>query len=60
MTRNVAGAASSANEIASNISGVAQASQVTNEGVAQTRTAADDLARMSTQLQQIVSRFQLA
>ncbi len=59
MTRNVAEAASSANDIASNISGVAQSSQVTNEGVAQTRTSADDLARMSAELQQIVSRFQL-
>ncbi|MEU0555833.1 methyl-accepting chemotaxis protein [Dactylosporangium sp. NPDC006015] len=60
MTRNVAEAASGANEIASNISGVAQASQVTNDGVTQTRTSADDLARMSAELQQVVSRFQLA
>jgi methyl-accepting chemotaxis protein len=60
MTRNVAEAASSADEIAGNISGVAEASQVTNDGVAQTRTSADDLARMSAELQQIVARFQLA
>ncbi|MET7419042.1 methyl-accepting chemotaxis protein [Dactylosporangium sp. NPDC005555] len=60
MTRSVAEAATSANEIASTIGGVAQSSQVTTEGVAQTRTAADDLARMSVELQQIVARFQLA
>jgi methyl-accepting chemotaxis protein len=60
MTRSVAETAAGTNEIAGSISGVAQASQVTNDGVTQTRTSADDLARMSTELQQIVSRFQLA
>lgn len=60
LTEIVAEAASSANQIAGTISGVARSSQVTDEGVAQIRTAADDLARMSSRPQQIVSRFRVA
>ncbi|MFI5908045.1 methyl-accepting chemotaxis protein [Dactylosporangium sp. NPDC051541] len=59
MNRSVAFAAGNAGQIADNITGVARASQVTNDGVVQARTAADELARMSGDLQQIVSRFQL-
>jgi len=35
------------------------ASQRTTDGISHARTAADDLARMSSDLQQIVARFQL-
>jgi methyl-accepting chemotaxis protein len=59
MNRSVAFAAGNAGQIAENITGVARASQITNDGVVQARTAADELARMSGELQQIVSRFQL-
>jgi methyl-accepting chemotaxis protein len=59
MNRNVAFAADNAGQIAENITGVARASQLTSDGVIQARSAADDLARMSGDLQQIVSRFQL-
>ncbi|WP_426514103.1 hypothetical protein ACPPVO_27865 [Dactylosporangium sp. McL0621] len=59
MSRSVSFAADNAGRIADNITGVARASQLTNDGVVQARTAADDLARMSGDLQRIVSRFQL-
>jgi methyl-accepting chemotaxis protein len=57
MNRNVTEAATGSGEIAANVSGVAQAAQVTTEGVAQTQTAVAELARMSTDLHTQVSRF---
>jgi methyl-accepting chemotaxis protein len=58
MNRNVAEAATGAGEIAQNISGVATSAQVTTETVAEAQQAATDLARMSGDLQTLVSRFQ--
>jgi methyl-accepting chemotaxis protein len=57
MNRNVAEAATGAGEIAANITGVATAAQVTTESVSEAQTAAADLARMSGELQTLVSRF---
>ena len=57
MGRNVAEAAMASQEIAGNISGVATAAQVTTEGVSSTQQAVRDLARMSSDLHQLVSRF---
>jgi methyl-accepting chemotaxis protein len=57
MNRNVAEAATGAEEIAQNITGVASAAEVTTEGVAQSQQAVGELARMSSELQSAVSRF---
>jgi methyl-accepting chemotaxis protein len=57
MSRNVSEASVGASEIAQNISGVASAAQTTSTGVAQANTAAADLSRMSSSLQEIVDRF---
>jgi methyl-accepting chemotaxis protein len=57
MNRSVSEAASGSGEIATNISGVAMAAAMTTEGVSQTRLAAVDLARMSSELQILVQRF---
>jgi methyl-accepting chemotaxis protein len=57
MSRNVAEAATGATEIASNITGVATAAQTTSEGVNEARRTAEDLARMSGDLQQLVGQF---
>jgi methyl-accepting chemotaxis protein len=55
--RSVADAAGGVEEIAANISGVAQAAQVTSQGVADARETTAELARMSEQLRALVSRF---
>jgi methyl-accepting chemotaxis protein len=57
MSRNVAEAATGATEIASNITGVATAAQSTSAGVSESRRTAEDLARMSGDLQQLVGQF---
>jgi methyl-accepting chemotaxis protein len=57
MSRNVAEAATGVSEIASNITGVATAAQSTSAGVNESRRAAEDLAQMSSDLQQLVGRF---
>jgi methyl-accepting chemotaxis protein len=57
MNRSVSEAATGTSEIASNISGVATAASMTTEGVEQTRQAATELARMSSELQTLVERF---
>jgi methyl-accepting chemotaxis protein len=57
MNRNVTEAATGASQIAGNIAGVADAAQVTTEGVDQARQAATDLARMSGELRALVGRF---
>jgi methyl-accepting chemotaxis protein len=57
MNRSVSDVATGSSEIAGNISGVAEAAATTTEGVAQTQQAAVDLARMSAELQTLVTRF---
>ncbi|SDO03064.1 methyl-accepting chemotaxis protein [Geodermatophilus sp. DSM 45219] len=57
MNRSVAEAATGSGEIAGTISGVAHAASATTAGVAQTRQAAEELARMSGGLQELVQRF---
>jgi methyl-accepting chemotaxis protein len=59
MTRNVTEAATGSAEIASNISGVASATETTRGGVAQAQRAAEDLTRTSAELSTIVSRFRM-
>jgi methyl-accepting chemotaxis protein len=57
MTRSVAEAASGTNEIAANISGVAEAARATSEGVTQSQQATANLAQMSTSLRSLVATF---
>jgi methyl-accepting chemotaxis protein len=57
VSRNVAEASTGASEIAANITAVATAAQLTTEGVDESRRASEDLARMSSELQELVSRF---
>jgi len=57
MSRNVAEAATGSSEIAANITGVAEAAETTNGGVEESRRAAEDLARMSGELSQLVGQF---
>jgi methyl-accepting chemotaxis protein len=57
MNRNVAEAATGSNEIAMNISGVATAASATTAGVGDTQRAAEELARMSAEMQTLVQRF---
>ncbi|HEY0001175.1 MAG TPA: methyl-accepting chemotaxis protein, partial [Actinoplanes sp.] len=57
MNRSVAEAASGAGEIAQNITGVADAARMTSQGVAETQQATAELARMSTELNTLVSSF---
>ncbi|MEX2291024.1 MAG: methyl-accepting chemotaxis protein [Mycobacteriales bacterium] len=57
MSRNIAEAATGSTEIASNISGVASAAQTTSSGVTQSQAAANELARLATELQQLVNQF---
>jgi len=57
MSRNVAQAADGSTEIAENIIAVATAAQMTSSGVQDTRQAAGELARMSTELQTLVDAF---
>jgi len=57
MTRNVTEAARGAGEIAKNISGVAEAAQSTSHGAGDSQKAAQALAKMSTELRDLVGRF---
>jgi methyl-accepting chemotaxis protein len=59
MNRSVTEAATGSAEIASNISGVASAAQATTEGVGDAQRAVAELTRMSSELQTLVSRFQV-
>ena len=59
MARNVSEAAHGASTIASNINGVAQAAQNTSANVGEAQTAAEHLARMASQLRELVSRFKV-
>jgi methyl-accepting chemotaxis protein len=57
MNRNVAEAATGAGEIAQNITGVASAAEETTNSVAQAEQGVAELARMSSELHAVVSRF---
>ncbi|GIH94265.1 methyl-accepting chemotaxis protein [Planobispora siamensis] len=57
MNRSVVEAASGSSDIAANISVLAGAAHVTAEGVGHSRRAAADLADLSQQLRELVSRF---
>ncbi|GGS68341.1 methyl-accepting chemotaxis protein [Planobispora rosea] len=57
MNRGVAQAAAGTGRIADAVSSVATAVQLTSSGVSESRQAAEDLARMSSDLQIMVSRF---
>jgi methyl-accepting chemotaxis protein len=57
MNRSVTEVATGSSRIAETIAGVAAAASTTTSGVAQTRAAAEDLARMSGDLQMLVQRF---
>jgi methyl-accepting chemotaxis protein len=55
--RSVSEAATGAGEIARSITGVASAAQSTNAGVGESQRAAEELAQMSADLQQLVGQF---
>jgi len=59
MGRNVTDAASGSKDIADNIAGVAESAEVTTAAVAQTQHASEELARMSGELNDIVTRFRV-
>jgi len=57
MSRNVTEAAKGSGEVAKNITGVATAAQSTSAGASDSQKAAQSLARMSTELRELVSQF---
>jgi methyl-accepting chemotaxis protein len=57
MGRNVTESAQGSSEIARNIVSVAEAAQQTSHGASQTMTAANELARMSAGMKQLVAKF---
>jgi methyl-accepting chemotaxis protein len=57
MARNVTEAAKGAGDIAKNITTVTEVAQGTSMGASQTMNAATDLARMTAELKQLISRF---
>ncbi|MFI5843165.1 methyl-accepting chemotaxis protein [Catenuloplanes sp. NPDC051500] len=57
MNRSVSEASSGTNEIAQNITMVAQAAETTSRGVAETQQATGELARMSSDLNTLVAGF---
>jgi methyl-accepting chemotaxis protein len=57
MNRGLAAASASAGGIAENVSRLATAAEVTDEGVAQAEQAITDLSTMAHDLQQLVARF---
>jgi methyl-accepting chemotaxis protein len=57
MNRSVTEAATGSNQIADNITGVAEAARLTSEGVTQTQQATTELARMSADLTALVGNF---
>ncbi|BAL90030.1 putative methyl-accepting chemotaxis protein [Actinoplanes missouriensis 431] len=59
MNRSVSEAASGTGDISRSITGVAQAATSTSQGVAETQQAIAELARMSTDLNTLVSRFRV-
>ncbi|GAA4976391.1 hypothetical protein GCM10025331_84180 [Actinoplanes utahensis] len=59
MNRSVSEAAVGTGDISRSITGVAQAAQNTSLGVTETQAAISELARMSTDLSTLVSRFRV-
>jgi methyl-accepting chemotaxis protein len=59
MSRNVASAAEGSSDIAGNIAGVAEAATTTASGAGQARAAAQELARIGTELRTTVAGFRL-
>ncbi|MGB9337329.1 MAG: methyl-accepting chemotaxis protein [Candidatus Acidiferrales bacterium] len=57
ITRNIGDAAQLSDEISTNIEGVAQAAQSTSTGAFESKRAAEQLAKMSSGLREIVERF---
>jgi methyl-accepting chemotaxis protein len=57
MSRNVTEAARGSEEVSRNIAGVAQAAHSTSSGATESQKAAKHLAEMSTQLRELVARF---
>jgi methyl-accepting chemotaxis protein len=57
MNRSVSEVSTGTNEIAQNITGVADAARITSEGVTQSQQATADLARMSNELTSLVATF---
>jgi methyl-accepting chemotaxis protein len=57
MSRSVSHAAAGSSEIADTVGGVATATEVTQEGVAGTVQAVQELARMASDMHAVVSRF---
>ena len=57
--RSVTEAAQGSGEIARNISGVAESARTTTQGANETHRAAEQLARLSTELLELVGRFRL-
>jgi methyl-accepting chemotaxis protein len=60
MTRNVAEAARGAGTISENIRGVAEAAQSTSTNVGESQTATEHLAKMATQLRDLVGQFKVS
>jgi methyl-accepting chemotaxis protein len=57
ISRNVTEAAKGSDEIARNVTGVAQAAQSTTEGASNTKSSADELAKIAQELQKLVCQF---
>lgn len=57
ISRNVNEAALGSREIAQNVMGVAQAARSTTEGAANTKSSADELARMAAELQHLITQL---
>jgi methyl-accepting chemotaxis protein len=57
MSHSVGAAASGSNDIAGTIAGVADATELTNQGVSSTGEAVDQLAAMASEMRVLVSRF---
>jgi methyl-accepting chemotaxis protein len=57
MNRSVSEAATGTDDVAHNITGVAEAARLTTEGVTQSQQATAELARMSAELTSLVSTF---
>ncbi len=59
MGRNISNAALSSSNIAFNIASVSQAAQSTSEGAINTQHSASQLAKIATELEDLVSRFKI-
>ncbi|MDY7084557.1 MAG: methyl-accepting chemotaxis protein [Actinomycetota bacterium] len=59
MSRSIGEASSGSASIAGNIAGVAEAARTTTATVADTQRSAQELARMSSELESVVSRFRV-